>query len=146
MPVMVDRSQLIQVIHNLIQNAQDAVGEEATAEIIVQLGERVSSRGDKLIRLTVLDNGPGISPEMKARLFEPYFTSKARGNGLGLAIVKKIVEENHGKVVLGTRHELITDGSTGAIALVEFAKLENEADNRRVNSNLLSLHRSSPNG
>jgi nitrogen fixation/metabolism regulation signal transduction histidine kinase len=146
MRVMADRAQLIQVIHNLIQNAQDAVVDDPNAEILVQLGERVASRGDRLIRLAVLDSGPGISPEMKARLFEPYFTSKARGNGLGLAIVKKIVEENHGKVVLANRHEVMADGSAGAIALVEFAKLENEADNPRVNTLASGRNPSSPNG
>jgi nitrogen fixation/metabolism regulation signal transduction histidine kinase len=49
----------------------------------------------------VLDNGPGFPPEMLARAFEPYVTTKAKGTGLGLAIVKKIVEEHNGSIELG---------------------------------------------
>lgn len=127
----VDRAQLIQVIHNLIQNAQDAV-EAATGRIELRL-ETAPAAPDAgaaiKIRLMVLDNGPGISAEAKTRLFEPYFTSKAKGSGLGLAIVKKIVEENNGKVSLSNRSELGSDHGSGAVAIVEFAKLDQSAEN-----------------
>ena len=49
----------------------------------------------------MLDNGPGFPPEMLARAFEPYVTTKAKGTGLGLAIVKKIVEEHNGSIEIG---------------------------------------------
>jgi len=130
--VSVDRAQMIQVIHNLIQNAQEALTDDMQASIHLKLeilpvagSDRASAR----IRLAVVDEGPGISPEHKSRLFEPYFTSKAKGSGLGLAIVKKIVEENHGKVSLSNRSEIWPGDRKGAAALVEFAKLDNATDN-----------------
>ena len=136
--VFVDRAQAIQVVHNLIQNAQDAIADQPSGVIRLLL-ETVSSprpnqqeHAAKKVRLAVIDNGPGISAEARARLFEPYFTSKTKGSGLGLAIVKKIVEENHGRVSLMNRAELWPGDESGAVALVEFAKLENAADNSAV--------------
>lgn len=138
--VAVDRAQLIQVVHNLIQNAQDAIGDQAGGSIRLALewtelpkiltGEDASD--GQWARLSVTDSGPGISADTRSRLFEPYFTSKAKGSGLGLAIVKKIVEENHGRVSLMNRSELWPSGGAGAVACVEFAKLQNAADNSDV--------------
>ena len=132
--VSVDRAQMIQVIHNLIQNAQDAVGEDPQAKITLILEALHTPAGAQRIRFAVLDSGPGIAPEARARLFEPYFTSKAKGSGLGLAIVKKIVEENQGRVNLTNRVDLWPSHPSGAVATVEFAKLENASDNQTVRS------------
>ena len=125
---------MIQVIHNLIQNAQDAVGEDPQAKITLMLEALQTPAGAQRIRFAVLDSGPGIAPEARARLFEPYFTSKAKGSGLGLAIVKKIVEENQGRVNLTNRVDLWPSHPSGAVATVEFAKLENASDNQTVRS------------
>ena len=111
--VMGDATQLRQVIHNLLQNAQDAVAERAddtdTAKIDV-ITETIHYQGSdstvrNAVRLSILDNGPGFSPKILARAFEPYVTSKARGTGLGLAMVKKIVEEHGGKIDIKNRHD-----------------------------------------
>jgi signal transduction histidine kinase len=88
-----DRDQLIQVVTNLIQNAQQALGDQPGGRVVVQLAREQ----DKLV-LSVTDNGPGVAPEMRARLFEPYATSKAEGTGLGLAIVERIVVEHGGEI------------------------------------------------
>jgi signal transduction histidine kinase len=88
-----DRDQVIQVLTNLVQNAQQALGDRPGGRVLVQLGRD----RDKLL-LTVTDNGPGVAPEMRARLFEPYATSKAEGTGLGLAIVERIVVEHGGEI------------------------------------------------
>jgi nitrogen fixation/metabolism regulation signal transduction histidine kinase len=92
-PVTGDASQLRQLIHNLLQNAQDAALEHADGEV------RVSTRRirDRAV-LLVQDNGPGFPAELLARPFEPYFTTKSKGTGLGLAIVKKIVDEHGGDI------------------------------------------------
>jgi two-component system nitrogen regulation sensor histidine kinase NtrY len=88
----------------------------------------------------VMDNGTGIAPETRKRLFEPYFTSKAKGSGLGLAIVKKMVEENGGKVSLVNRSEIWAEQSHGAVAVVEFAKLGNASDNLKPMEINQSIH------
>ena len=86
-----DATRLRQVIHNLLQNAQDALQgvpqPKMTLQTEVQNGE---------IHLRVEDNGAGFPESVLARAFEPYMTTKAKGTGLGLAIVKKIVEEHGG--------------------------------------------------
>ncbi len=88
-----DASQLRQVIHNLVANAEDALAEVAAAEI--RISTRVEGRG---VVLAVSDNGSGFPKEILARVFEPYVTTKTKGTGLGLAIVKKIVDEHHGEI------------------------------------------------
>jgi PAS domain S-box-containing protein len=120
--VMGDPTQLRQVIHNLLQNAQDAMqdrGPEAPAPRIDVVTEAIHYRNPDggagtAVRLAILDNGPGFAPKIFARAFEPYVTSKARGTGLGLAVVKKIVDEHGGKIEIQNR----TDGSGAAITIL----------------------------
>jgi nitrogen fixation/metabolism regulation signal transduction histidine kinase len=88
-----DGTMLRQVLHNLLQNAQDALATH-TAPIILVKTEVVN---DMLI-LTVEDNGTGFPAEMMPHAFEPYVTTKLHGTGLGLAIVKKIIEEHKGSI------------------------------------------------
>ncbi|MDT3671535.1 MAG: ATP-binding protein [Aromatoleum sp.] len=90
-----DASQLRQVIHNVLQNAEDAVAGQA--EGIVTL---VTRQDGDLVALVIGDNGPGFPPELLTHAFEPYFTTKSRGTGLGLAIVKKIIDEHGGDIRL----------------------------------------------
>ena len=91
--VVGDAAQLRQVVHNLLQNAQDALG-DAPSPVIVLATAPV---GDA-VRLTVTDNGGGFPEHMMKRAFEPYVTTKPKGTGLGLVIVKKIIEEHGGGV------------------------------------------------
>lgn len=90
-----DATLLRQVVHNLLQNAEDALVEQPGGHI--QLTTELD--GD-WVKLRVLDNGPGFSDTIVRRAFEPYVTTKAKGTGLGLAIVKKIVEEHGGQIRL----------------------------------------------
>ncbi|MDL1864371.1 HAMP domain-containing protein [Betaproteobacteria bacterium PRO5] len=92
-PVRGDPARLRQVIHNLLQNAQDALTGMEDARITVQT--RSVSNG---IELSVIDNGKGFPEQVKAHAFEPYVTTKPRGTGLGLPIVKKIVDEHSGMI------------------------------------------------
>ncbi len=90
-----DASQLRQVVHNLLQNAQDACGGQPDAMIEVETSVR-----DGMVVLAVRDDGVGFSEPIIRRAFEPYVTTKPKGTGLGLAIVKKIVDEHRGTVEL----------------------------------------------
>ncbi|HEY8605717.1 MAG TPA: ATP-binding protein [Noviherbaspirillum sp.] len=120
--VMGDETQLRQVIHNLLQNAQDAVAdrtqhpEKARIDVVTEIVRYQDSDGGRCmaVRLTICDNGPGFSSKILARAFEPYVTSKARGTGLGLAMVKKIIDEHGGRVDIKNR----TDGNGAKVAIL----------------------------
>jgi PAS domain S-box-containing protein len=91
--VAADAALLRQVLHNLIQNAIDALAGAEQPRIVVSSG--LLAEG---IQLCVRDNGSGIADAVIGRIFEPYVTTKPKGTGLGLAIVKKIVDEHHGRI------------------------------------------------
>jgi nitrogen fixation/metabolism regulation signal transduction histidine kinase len=96
LPLIVgDASQLRQVVHNLLQNAQDALIDTAEPRIVVR-----SETGADGVRFQVIDNGTGFPENLMKRAFEPYVTTKPKGTGLGLVIVKKIVEEHGGQVAI----------------------------------------------
>ncbi len=88
-----DATRLRQVLHNLLQNAQDALHDVPLPQIT--LNSEISN-GE--IHLRVQDNGGGFSENALSRVFEPYMTTKTKGTGLGLAIVKKIIEEHGGQI------------------------------------------------
>ncbi len=95
-------TQLRQVLHNLLQNAQDALGDVPAPRIVVRTELAPATAGTRAcVRLSVIDNGCGFPPAMLERVFEPYVTSKPKGTGLGLAIVKKIIEEHRGSIEVG---------------------------------------------
>ena len=130
--VMGDATQLRQVIHNLLQNAQDAVadmalpGNKPRIDVTTEAVHYDDPGGHRTaVRLTVADNGPGFSPKILARAFEPYVTSKTRGTGLGLAMVKKIVDEHGGRVDIKNRSN--GSGAKVAILLLKLAPDEKQA-------------------
>jgi two-component system sensor kinase FixL len=53
------------------------------------------------LRVAVRDNGPGLGPEQRQRIFDPFYTTKTRGTGLGMAIAKRIVEAHGGRIAVG---------------------------------------------
>lgn len=99
-PVFADTDQLHQVFLNLIINAQQALQEQAGPRRI-RLTSRYDPAGD-VIRITVADNGPGIPAALRARVFEPYFTTKpvGVGTGVGLAVSLGIVEAHGGTLTV----------------------------------------------
>ena len=92
-PIAADPGLLRQVLHNLIQNALDAMTGQEAPRLVVRSGFT-----DRDVELSIEDNGAGIDEAMIDRIFEPYVTTKTQGTGLGLAIVKKIIEEHHGRI------------------------------------------------
>ena len=125
--VMGDETQLRQVIHNLLQNAQDAVGERpdktinGRIDVVTEAIHYQNSDDEALtaVRLTLRDNGPGFSTKILSRAFEPYVTSKPRGTGLGLAMVKKIIDEHGGRIDIKNRSD--SSGAKVAILLLKLA-------------------------
>ena len=103
-----DSQQLRQVIHNLLQNAQDSTAQRAqeTGQTpgVVTIETRWVDAAQR-VRLSISDSGTGFAPNILQRAFEPYVTTKTRGTGLGLAVVKKIADEHGARVDLGNREE-----------------------------------------
>ena len=95
-----DAQQLRQVVHNLLQNAQDASEVQSHVMLVTRW-----SPARKRVKMTVLDEGPGFSPNILQRAFEPYVTTKAKGTGLGLAVVKKIADEHGARLDIANRVE-----------------------------------------
>jgi nitrogen fixation/metabolism regulation signal transduction histidine kinase len=97
--ILGDEQQLRQVIHNLLQNAQDACETRGHGLATARVNVRTEWREQRQrVRMTVTDTGPGFAPNILQRAFEPYVTTKAKGTGLGLAVVKKIADE-HGATI-----------------------------------------------
>jgi nitrogen fixation/metabolism regulation signal transduction histidine kinase len=100
--ILGDGQQLRQVIHNLLQNAQDASEGRGGSGVLVRTQWNDASRR---VRLVVQDSGVGFPEHILKRAFEPYVTTKAKGTGLGLAVVKKIADEHGARIDLKNRIE-----------------------------------------
>ncbi|MEP9323067.1 PAS domain-containing sensor histidine kinase [Paraburkholderia phymatum] len=124
-----DATQLRQVIHNLLQNAQDAVADVQHPRVLLET--RTVEYGDPdadgkvsvAVRLTVSDNGPGFPARILTRAFEPYVTTKAKGTGLGLAMVKKIVDEHGARIDIRNRLKAgdVIEGAQISILFLQLA-------------------------
>ncbi|WP_315125081.1 ATP-binding protein [Comamonas antarctica] len=103
-----DAQQLRQIVHNLLQNAQDATeqaaAESGTAPGSVELATQWNALTGR-VQLIISDSGTGFPANILQRAFEPYVTTKARGTGLGLAVVKKIADEHSARINLSNRVE-----------------------------------------
>jgi two-component system nitrogen regulation sensor histidine kinase NtrY len=120
----IDRRQISQAVTNLLKNAAEAIdGRDAAPEAALPPGAiwvSLVERGDE-VTINVADNGRGLPSEHRARLTEPYVTTRAKGTGLGLAIVKKIMEDHGGYLVLDDR-----EGGGARVSLV-FRRTQAEA-------------------
>ncbi len=104
--ILADRNRLRQLLHNLLKNAVEAIGDRPDGRILIQtrrIREEAAGRGR--VEICVQDNGPGFDPDMLDRLFEPYVTTKSKGTGLGLAIVRKIADEHGAELLAGNAPE-----------------------------------------
>ena len=105
--VMGNTDVLVQVLINLLANAREACAGDTKPRVIVRTrfasGLQLSSTGSgepvRLpIEIRISDNGPGVDPAMRDRIFDPFVTTKKSGQGLGLALVRKLVGEMHGRI------------------------------------------------
>lgn len=129
--ILGDPTQLRQIIHNLLQNAQDATleGENQGAPVEVKTElvpySELSGVEQNAVRLTISDSGSGFPAKILARAFEPYITTKSKGTGLGLAVVKKIVDDHGAKIEI--RNRMQGDKVVGAKVSILFMNLAKEA-------------------
>ena len=110
-----DAAQLRQVVHNLIQNAQDASAQSTQPMVHIWTEQAATSQR---VRLRIVDNGSGFSESVLQRAFEPYVTTKVGGTGLGLAVVKKIADEHQARIEIKNRLE--GDETVGAQVSLSF--------------------------
>jgi nitrogen fixation/metabolism regulation signal transduction histidine kinase len=106
--VRIDRTQMVRIITNLIKNALEAC--ELIKEPKVQV---IIEKKKKEVLISVIDNGEGISKELKNKIFEPKFTTKTSGMGLGLGMVKNLVDSYDGRISVRSK---IDSGTTFSIA------------------------------
>ena len=118
---------LRQVIHNLLQNAQDALVDAADAAIEI----KTKIEGE-MLTLTVSDNGMGFPEDMLLHVFEPYVTTKTHGTGLGLAIVKKIIEEHKGSIKIENASRAASGSTVGAIVSIKIPLLMEIISNKEL--------------
>ena len=107
-PVLMDKIQIHQVITNLIRNSVDALSEVGSGEILIRTRRTSATQ----VEISVADTGPGLAPEVAARLFQPFVTTKPDGMGIGLSICRTIVEAHGGKLSVGD------DPGSGAVFTV----------------------------
>ena len=89
-----DRVQIEQVVFNLVRNAIEAMGDSERR--VLTITTRLTA--DNMVEISVADTGPGLSPAIRAQLFEPFVTTKAGGLGVGLSICRVIVEAHGGRL------------------------------------------------
>ncbi len=92
--VFVDRVQVQQVLVNLMRNAIEAMQGSTHRELVLSM----SAPGGKIVEVALADSGPGLSPEVAARLFQPFVSTKAGGMGVGLSICHSIVSQHRGRI------------------------------------------------
>jgi len=111
--IFVDREQFVRVFVNLINNAIQSIPEGAPAQVVIELEEL-----DSDYQICVIDNGSGINPRIKEKLFSPHFTTKSSGMGLGLSIVKNIIENAKGSI------SVESESNIGSCFIVRIPKIK----------------------
>lgn len=125
-----DPDQLRRIVNNLIDNALAAVDvTQAEARIVIRT---FYDPVLQIARIEVEDNGPGISPDLRERIFEPYVTTKPHGTGLGLALVKRMVEDHHGFI------RAFSDGRSQTRFVIELPVVESSENPNLVRQRMKS--------
>jgi signal transduction histidine kinase len=106
-PIQGDHQQLCQVMTNLLINACEAQAFGGAVHLNAEARDEVPGREPAAVVVRVSDDGPGIPPEIRDRIFDPFFSTKPQGSGLGLAIVRKIIDAHEGRI------DLVSDPGRG---------------------------------
>ncbi len=91
--VKIDAEEMKQALRNILMNALEAMPNGGTVTVSTRTGQR-------LVCISIQDTGPGITPQVREKMFSPFFTTKARGTGLGLAVVRKAITRHKGKLFI----------------------------------------------
>ena len=129
-PLEADEGQLVQVVHNLVLNAVQAMPEGGTITVRAQ-NEGARQRAEGFVKISISDTGAGIPEQHLDRIFDPYFTTKQQGNGLGLASCYSIINKHGGTI---TAESLLGRGSTFHIVLP--ASMQHKGSQPRLGSTL----------
>lgn len=104
--LQIDQFRLGQVFRNILDNSLAACADPVQIHVACS---RVENHGQAQVQLAFRDNGPGLSPDQRARIFEPFYTTKTKGTGLGMAIARRIVEAHSGHIAVGSGIERGTE-------------------------------------
>jgi len=96
--LVLDHFRMVQVFRNILENALAACHDPVRIEVACEDAELA---GQPAVRIVVQDNGPGLTPEQRRRIFQPFYTTKPKGTGLGMAIVQRLVEAHGGTIEVG---------------------------------------------
>ena len=132
-PLSLDATMISQALTNLIKNAGEAIATRIEKGVSLDLTPAISislTDLDTQVSITISDNGIGL-PQDRAKLFEPYVTTRDKGTGLGLPIVKKIIEEHGGVLRLDDAEPIGDTQHVGAAATIELPKLQAEDAGRK---------------
>jgi two-component system nitrogen regulation sensor histidine kinase NtrY len=132
-PLSLDATMISQALTNLIKNAGEAIETRIENGVSLDLIPAIAislTDQDTQVSITISDNGIGL-PQDRAKLFEPYVTTRDKGTGLGLPIVKKIIEEHGGVLRLDDAEPLGDTQHVGAAATIELPKLQAEDAGRK---------------
>ena len=132
-PLSLDATMISQALTNLIKNAGEAIDTRIEKGVSLDLKPAIAislTDQDTQVSITISDNGIGL-PQDRAKLFEPYVTTRDKGTGLGLPIVKKIIEEHGGVLRLDDAEPLGDTQHVGAAATIELPKLQAEDAGRK---------------
>lgn len=120
LPAQFDRRLISQALTNIIKNATEAIEQVPSEELGKGRIDVVAQREDDDILIDVIDNGIGLPKVARARLLEPYVTTRAKGTGLGLAIVGRVLEDHGGRIELKDASDFC-EGQRGAWMRLRFA-------------------------
>ena len=118
-----DKRQIELLLHILIENSLDALQGKGKIEVTVQPFTSSPANGKKWIEIRISDNGPGIPPEFRDKIFEPNFSTKKEGSGLGLSFARQIVLLHGGTIEF---FSVVSSGTVFVVKLPQMANLKNK--------------------